>query len=225
MQHSPVEHILHEMKMLFGNLFEKQWQDADFSEMTAFWERKLAGFNRDELRRGFKALETLKYPPTLPEFMQLCRPPIDPVKAYYEAVKGVQERRSGRKGQWSHPAIFWTAASMSHDLLNLSYTSVKAAFEKRLSEELSKTSWQEIPDVSTPLPPPKVDREKAKAEAEKALRQLGASNALKPADRGNTDWVNFNLKRLSEGWKPTQAVRMMVMQAVGMAGITVPEGI
>lgn len=217
MSKSPVEHILKEMMFMYGKRFEQQWGNQVFPDMVAYWEKKLAGYSRDELRRGFKALETLKYPPTLPEFMQLCRPSIDKTKAYYEAVKGVQERRFGRKGEWSHPAIFWTAASMTYELLNHTYQQVKPHFEKKLEQELSRTSWQAIPPVSESLPEPKIDREKGRKEAEKVLKRVGFE--AKKSDSGNTDWIHYNLKRIKEGWKPTMAVRRMILQAAQEKGI------
>lgn len=218
---SPVEHILQEMMFLYGKRFEQQWGNQVFPDMVAYWQKKLSGFSRDELARGYKALETLKYPPTLPEFMQLCRPPVEPVKAYHEAVKGVQDRRNGEMGQWSHPAIFWTAASMTYELLNNSYQQVKPHFEKRLEEELSRTSWQEIPPVSESLPALKVDRENGKAEAEKMLQRVGADKVLKKTANGDTNWIHNNLKRMKEGWKPTAAVRMMILKAAKEKGIAI----
>lgn len=169
---SPVEHILREMQGLYGNLFEKQWSGQSLMEMVPFWERKLQGFSREELRRGFRALETLRFPPTLPEFMALCRPPVDALKAYHEAVKGISDRRVGRHGEWSHPAIFWTAASMAHDLLNMSYGQVRARFEERLEKELAKGSWAPVPEPPETLPPPAVDRGKSRAVAQEGMRRV-----------------------------------------------------
>lgn len=223
MNASPVEHILAEMKELYGGLFTKQWEGRELKDMIPVWERKLAGFSREELGRGFKALAKQKYPPTLPEFMALCRPPVDKVKAYHEAVKGMQERKLGRKGEWSHPAIFWAASRMAFDLLNMTYQQCKARFERELDKELEATTWQEIPEASHALPPPKVDREKAKADAEAALQRIGYQQ--KKADRGDTGWIHRNLKRLQEGWKPTVAVRQCVLEGAVAAGIPIPEGV
>ena len=223
MDKSAVEHILMEMKMLFGNQFEKQWGSIEFPQMIQFWERKLEGFTREELFRGYRALTKLKFPPTLPEFMALCRPPVDKVKAYHEAVKGMQERKLGRKGEWSHPAIFWAASRMAFDLLNMTYQQCKARFERELDKELEATTWQEIPEASHALPPPKVDREKAKADAEAALQRIGYQQ--KKADRGDTGWIRRNLKRLQEGWKPTVAVRQCILEGAVAAGIQIPEGV
>ena len=223
MDTSAIRHIIREMQMLYGNAFKAKWGDIPLRDMEDFWERKLAGFSREELGRGFKALAKQKYPPTLPEFMALCRPPVDNVKAYHEAVKGLQERRLGRKGEWSHPAIFWAASRMAFDLLNHTYQQCKARFERELDRELEATTWQEIPEASHALPPPKVDREKAKADAEAALQRIGYQQ--KKADRGDTGWIHRNLTRLQEGWKPTVAVRQAILDGAKALGIPVPEGV
>lgn len=209
---------------MYGNRMDKMWNGMDKGQVIMFWHLKLEGLTREEFTRGVKASERLEYPPTLPQFLNLCRPPIDKTKAYYEAVKGVQERRFGRKGEWSHPAIFWAAASMSFDLLNMSHQQVKSRFEKALDAELQKTAWPEIPEASTALPPPKVDREKAKAEAESALKRIGAANAV-PEGSGNGQWIVHNLERMKEGWKPLPGVRACILRGAEALGIPIPEGI
>jgi len=222
--YSWVEKFFGNLTMLYGNRMEKMWQGLDRNQVMAFWHQKLDGYSRDEFTRGVKAVDSLEYPPTLPQFLNLCRPPVDPVKAYHEAVKGVQDRRNGRRGEWSHPAIFWTAASMAHDLLNMGYQQVKPHFEKRLADELSKTVWQAIPDVQVPLPPPTVDREKARAEAEAALKRIGASNAL-PGAHGNGQWIVNNLERMGKGWEPLPGVRKCILDGAKALGIAIPEGV
>lgn len=217
---SPVEHILAEMKMLFGNLFDNQWKGVDYGEMISFWEKRLSGYTNDELRRGFNALEGLKYPPTLPEFMQLCRPPIDPMKAYHEAVKGVRERHEGRMGEWSHPAIFWASASMAYDLMNKPLSAVEAMWKSKLNEELSKTSWQPIPEISPRLPEPPRNREQGKKEYSKVLQKYGMKE---PEARGNGRWVLRNFDRMVAGWKPVPAVRKCIFDAAHELGIPIPE--
>lgn len=219
--YSWVEKLFANLTMLYGNRMEKMWSGMDKSQVMVFWHLKLEGFTRDEFMRGVKAVDSLEYPPTLPQFLNLCRPPVDPVKAYHEAVKGVQDRRNGEMGKWSHPAIFWTAASMAHDLLNMSYQQVKPHFEKKLEEELSRTSWQEIPPVSESLPAPEINREKGKVEAEKMLQRVGAENVVKKTANGDTNWIHNNLKRMKEGWKPTAAVRMMILKAAKEKGIAI----
>lgn len=218
--YSWVEKLFANWTMMYGNRMDKMWNGMDKGQVIMFWHLKLEGLTREEFTRGVKASERLEYPPTLPQFLNLCRPPIDKTKAYYEAVKGVQERRFGRKGEWSHPAIFWTAASMSFDLLNMSHQQVKSRFEKALDAELQKTAWPEIPEACTALPPPKVDREKAKAES--ALKRIGAANAV-PGSRGNTDWIDHGLERIRNGEKMTVAVRNCILNGAKAAGIPISQ--
>lgn len=172
MRKSPVEAILHKMKMLFGSQFDELWRGVDYAEMVTFWEQKLRGFSREELIRGYNALDTQKRPPNVPVFLKLCRPDVNFESAYFEAVKGISDRRVGKVGEWSHPAIFWAAASMTHDLLNMSHGQVKPRFDAKLEKELQKGQWEPIPEAMQPLPPPVVDRQKSRQKAEKALSHI-----------------------------------------------------
>ena len=208
------------MKALFGFQFDRQWQGWETQELINSFCSHLKDFSLDELVRGYKSLAKLKYAPTLAEFMQLCRPDVDPVSAYYEAVRGLQERRAGRKGEWSHPSIFWAASSMAHDLLNMSQSQVEKRWKSALEKEFQKTVWQAVPDVPVALnlTPDKAGQEKVRQKVNEFLSH--ARN-----DRGNKDWIHNNLKRLAEGWKPTAAVRKMVLNAARMKDIQIPQGV
>ena len=116
--YSWVEKLFANWTMMYGNRMDKMWNGMDKGQVIMFWHLKLEGLTREEFTRGVKASERLEYPPTLPQFLNLCRPPIDKTKAYYEAVKGVQERRFGRKGEWSHPNNHHPAARNAKLLLD-----------------------------------------------------------------------------------------------------------
>ena len=56
------------------------------------------------------------WPPTLPEFCALCRPPAQTVNheaAFYEAIRGIEHRQRGEVGQWSNRAIYWAAQDVT----------------------------------------------------------------------------------------------------------------
>lgn len=184
------------MKMLYGAKFTRQWGDADKRQLIDFWFAKLADFSAEEIRRGVQALDRLDWLPTLPEFAKLCRPDIDKTAAYYEAIAGMDARRRGEKGEWSHPAIFWAATSLSHDLLNMTYAAVKSRFEKALDRELARTKWQAIPDVPKALPSPDINRDAAK----KQLDNLGASSVLLPPE-DHLGWAKRIMERVKAGDK------------------------
>src|SRR5579872_932889 len=101
-----IERLFAEMSMTYGRKFTDQWGGQDPHALKRFWATKLAGFTGEELKRGVATLQLREWPPTLPEFVKLCRPSVDVLAAYYEAVAGVTERAKGNMGEWSHPAIF-----------------------------------------------------------------------------------------------------------------------
>lgn len=165
-----IEKLFDKMLLSYGKKFTDQWMGADPNKLIAHWAEELASFTGDELKRGYMALEVRDWPPSLPEFKKMCRPPMDPTVAYYEAVNGLVERERGKVGTWTHPAIFWAAAGMAHDLKNLSHTAVKDRWEKALQDQMEKGQWELIPEVRVALPAPgktKTD----KAEAERMMAQ------------------------------------------------------
>lgn len=71
-----VERIFSRMAALYGTLFSDRWRDADLSEVKAVWAEELASFSDNPECYGLalKALvDGYKFPPTLPEFVALCR--------------------------------------------------------------------------------------------------------------------------------------------------------
>ena len=191
-----IDDLFDRMLMTFGKRFSDQWQGTDPQRLKEFWGKRMATLTSVEMRTGVEAMLKLKWPPTLNEFIDLCRPSLDFTVAYYEAIHGMEKRKSGEMGEWSHPAIFWAAAKMTHDLLNQSYSSIRPRWEKELSRELEKNVWPDIPAVRDALPAPgrtETDREKAKRELEK----LNASGILKK--QPGLAWARKILERVNRG--------------------------
>ncbi|RWA55317.1 hypothetical protein AU476_07355 [Cupriavidus sp. UYMSc13B] len=97
------------MSGTYGSKFADLWRGTDLAAVRRLWGRKLATLSRDELRRGSDALMGRPFPPTLPEFVALCRPGINVDAALYEATQQLRLRAEG-KDEWSNPAIYWAAA-------------------------------------------------------------------------------------------------------------------
>ncbi len=68
-----VERIFAVMAAHYGARFADAWRGVDAAEMKAAWARKLAGLTPQQIKRGLAGLEQCRFPPTLPEFMALCR--------------------------------------------------------------------------------------------------------------------------------------------------------
>ena len=65
--------------------------------------------------------DTYDWPPSLPEFIKLCRPMLDPELAFCEAVEQMR-LRADDKDVWSSPVIYWAAAAVGdYTLFNRPY--------------------------------------------------------------------------------------------------------
>ena len=158
-----VKALFETMLMNFGKKFTDQWSNVSPEKMEDYWCNQLTGYTPREFKRGLSAMENLAWPPALPEFKKLCRPGVDELVAYYEALAGIQERNKGRAGTWSHPAIFWASVSMAYDLQNQPYAQIRHRWEQALHEQLSKGEWEEMPAPAIMIEnkPAPISKEKA----------------------------------------------------------------
>ncbi|MFY3433924.1 hypothetical protein ACOTI9_14855 [Achromobacter mucicolens] len=203
------------MHLLYGAKFAQQWEGLTPRELKDSWNQKLAGLDEAQVRRGLVACMTREWPPTLPEFVKLCCPWMAPEVAYHEAVRGTSARKRGELGIWSHPAVYWAAVGVSTvDLLSSTYGSIKARWEKTLSDELAKGAWPDIPEPRQALPAPGQTLA-TKAEAAAALKKMGADKALDQTSRNARRWIEKWDDRIAKGEQPTPAVSAMLKRAKG----------
>jgi len=200
---------------MYGNKLGQMWGGVPEDDMQAIWAEDLAGFSGDEIAIGLQACKQREWPPTLPEFIRLCRPWMSPEVAYHEAVHGMSCRRRGEMGQWSHPAIYWAAISVSSvDLLNSTYGSIKGRWEKTFAEELGKGSWHPVPEPRAALPAPGQTMA-TKAEAAAALKKMGADKALDQAGKDPRRWIANWDERIAKGEIPSLTIAAMLARAKG----------
>lgn len=181
---------------MYGNKFLDMWRDADIVTVKKLWAEEMSKLSNEELKRGFTALMQQDWPPSLPTYIKLCKPSVDPLVAYYEAIAGLQARQKGEVGTWSHPAIFHAAKGLQFDLLNLTYSQMKTRWERAFSEEMEKGEWPAIPVPMVALPAPG-KTELSRDAATKMLNELGAQGVIKPA-QSKTDhrlWAKRIIER------------------------------
>jgi hypothetical protein len=160
---------------------------------------------------GLKACRTrYDWPPSCAEFIKACKPSVDPLVAYYEAVNGTQAREQGKKGDWSHPAIFWASVKVSaYDLKHASYSQIKQRWEKALSDEMEKGEWAPVPEALQALPAPGKS-ELSKEHAARMVTELKATETIKKAE-DRTDhklWAKRILAREKKGDKTLSALQV-----------------
>jgi hypothetical protein len=208
-----VEKLLQYMLACYGKRFTDQWCMVEQRDIVEVWAEELEGLSHAELKAGKEALAACAWPPTLPEFKRLCKPPVDPMKAYYEAVAGVQSRVNGEMGEWSHPAIYWAAMPLAVELREQTYSQVKARWEAALSAQLAKGAWDEIRKPQLHLAAPgksTTGTEKARTAIREAAGQVMHRFA-------STDWAPKLLARHEAGEQLTPTQILFARQALGQA--------
>jgi hypothetical protein len=139
------------MASTYGARFADMWAGVSPEDMKREWARKLGALRQEEIVRGINSLG--KFCPTLPEFIELCRPAPEYETAYREAVEQSRLRREG-KDKWSNQAIYWASLHISYfDLMNCSYPQVKQRWIAALDACLATPNMPPVPEAQIALPP------------------------------------------------------------------------
>ena len=165
------------------------------------------GIKPSDIRAGLKACRTkYDWPPSCAEFIKAFKPSVDPMVAYYEAIAGIESRKRGEVGKWSHPAVYWAAMPLAFDLGSQTYSQMKARWEQAFNEQMNKGEWADIPQPALALPAPgKSDL--SRENAAKMLNQIGAAEVFKP----KTDhrlWAKKIIEREKRGDKTVSALQI-----------------
>jgi hypothetical protein len=200
-----IDALFAKMSTYYGNKFADMWRDGNMQVIKAVWFEECVKLSREDFTRGANALMAQEWPPTLPQFIKLCRPSVDAVAAYYEAVNGVIARESGNIGEWSHPAIFWASVKIgAFDLKHQTYSAIKGRWEGALNEELAKGNWTAIPEPMIALPAPPA------ASKEVAEHYLAETQVIKNQN-SNVDhkrWAKLIMERHKAGDKTLTQIQI-----------------
>lgn len=132
-----MDSLFERMEGFYGAKFANAWAGTNRHAMKRMWAIELATMSRDELAQGVKALRTHEWPPTLPEFLNMCKPPVNFDAALYEAAQQMRLRADGRD-TWSNPAFYWAAMKVGDfDMINQPHGALIKRFTDALSSRQS----------------------------------------------------------------------------------------
>lgn len=158
-----IERIFKRLVALYGASFTRQWKDVPADTMKFTWARELAGFTDAEIVRGLEACRAREFPPTVPEFRNLCRPPMDMEAAFHEAAR-VWPSREG----WSSAVVYWAAQAIGDDVKKQPWNTMRGRWREAYDRALREN--QPLPD---PAPSPMLSGPPADpAEVDRAYRQV-----------------------------------------------------
>lgn len=141
-----VEELFSRLAGILGSSMSNVYASADPDVVKAEWAEGLAGFSPDEIRRGLDATRVRKFPPNLPDFLHLCRPALDPEVAWIEAEKGMRAHGQRVRFEWSHPAVYWAAREMQHEIRVGPFVAHRKRWEAALTATWALRAWPEVPD-------------------------------------------------------------------------------
>jgi hypothetical protein len=140
-----IDALFERMAASYGSKFADLWRGVDINSVRRLWGIELAKVTREEWKHGVDSLVTRPFPPTLPEFVALCRPPFNLDAAVYEACEQMRNRTQGTD-TWSSPAIFWAAVKVGHhDMVTLAHSAIKARFGKAYGEVIAQDHIAPVP--------------------------------------------------------------------------------
>jgi hypothetical protein len=196
-----VERLFSRMQACYGNRFLDMFANANMDDVKVVWGQQMYLLTKDELCRGVAALMTRDWPPSLPEFVKLCKPAIDAEVAYYEALEQGLAREEGRSNTWSSPAIYWAWRTIGgFEFRSQSFAYLKHRWSKVLADEIAKGTWPPIPETTLQLG---VDMKstdiagRGVAELDKALHRF-QSKSLDP-DVDHLYWAKEIVRKVKQG--------------------------
>lgn len=94
-----VTQIFDKMYLLYGSRWSSMWAGPDPEKLKRYWALKLGEISKDAIQAGYNALDTVLQPPSLPEFIMLCRNnrPLDEHTLALEAPKSRNSRSNAEK--------------------------------------------------------------------------------------------------------------------------------
>lgn len=138
-----LDRLFERLLAMYGEKFVRQWSMVPVETMKRTWAEELADLTTEELKRGLNACRTREWPPTLPEFRNLCRAPLDYEAAFHEAAQWY-----GIPGaKWSAAAVYWAAVQVGNDVRGQPYKVMVSRWKAALDYALAHKSTTPIPEA------------------------------------------------------------------------------
>lgn len=211
--------LFEKMTTFYGAKFLDMWRGTDMSLVRRMWAVELSQLTNAELKRGSGTLINRQFPPTLPEFVLLCRPKVNIDAALDEALAQMHRRTQGQQDTWTDPAFYWAAAKIGHwDLQQLSRDALLKRFAAAL-DDVRRGHIAPVPPVPLQLESPAepaVDR--ATADASHAKVKAHCAEWVRKATRGTaTDglrWAYRIAERVKRGESVNPTVEAFAREAL-----------
>lgn len=171
----------------FAGMYGKHWLDMwvgmDLAGVKQIWAEDLAGLTPVEVKRGMDACGGRTFPPTLPEFRNLCKPVLtDTKKLLLVAMREMNNRQNRQLEQWPDARTFWAAQRVGRDLTRMSAEKLQIRFDLAWFESANDVNKPIPVATDSALPSPgetTLTQEEAKARAQQIGLQVGRADSAR----------------------------------------------
>jgi len=174
---SMIDHLFKRLQGLYAHKWMSAFPDAkSIKNWRDVWAEAFVDeeITLAEIKAGLTAcLTKFSWPPSLPEFLSVCRPdskPQSPEVLFHRAVREMEKRRAFKEQDWPSRGVFWAAAALGDDLLNVPYKALAARWEALLME-FDKGSV-DIPMVDKSRALPAKTAAESRSDAKEKIRVL-----------------------------------------------------
>lgn len=177
-----IDALFTKLSAFYGKHFADMWAGQDMLMVKAVWSDELDGLTREQLKHGFEACRRLKFPPTLPEFISLCQPAVDPEELFREALIQLRRRDMDQPESWSSPLPFW--AALQYGVYEMRHDSWERASKRwtRIVNELQAKALDPVPPKAVAVIEHKPTPTMTKEEAMQRLAEIRAKMRDKSPD-------------------------------------------
>lgn len=166
-----IERIFTRMAAMYGNRFAQMWAGVDPEAIKATWAEGLGHLTPGEISDGLDACKSRDWPPSMPEFIRLCRQPPDYFAMFVEASHG----------NWRSALTYWAAARFGFfELRTTSWEHAKTTWIRAVDETRAMQALPDIPERETkalPAPGRTYTRDKAAAAVHEMREILARKRA------------------------------------------------
>lgn len=141
-----VEKIFERLLAYYGRQFADMWASADVVSVKRVWAQELGHLKPEQIASGLKACLANRFPPSLPEFLMLCRPAIDNERGWSKAVFLMMSYRQGIQVVWPDNRLYWAAVAIGNDF-------GKATWEQQRARWQNACEYASDAEVPTPSDP------------------------------------------------------------------------
>ena len=203
------------MENFYLSLWKDRFGDIPRERVKRAWAEELAGYSAAEIKRGLDTCRTMKFPPTLPEFLTACRPVMDARTEWAEACEQMRIRLEGKGGDvWSRPGVYWAAVAIGwYDLNSTAWEQIKT----RWANALANAKPDAIPEYRAALPAPgkqAVTREEA-GDRVSELRNMVGGASLPGTTKAGTAWAHSLMAREAAGEQVDAIAAQFWREALG----------